>query len=127
MVRRRLNPKASPNNAFVATTAGSRDSGVIRKTVVEISTLTGIVFKDSEGVTRTVAVSPAVTTLKAIQGRIEDIFTENGFVIGNRYDSGVNIVADGGGFIVTVKGEVEITSISAQTPESVDVIEDNYL
>jgi len=118
MVKKLLNPDQSQDNILKATSDlghGSVEKWKGTVTVAAATGLTGIVFIDAKGVQQTVAVSPALTTIKAASARIQEIFVANGYIVDRGLEGemiGVTIKAVSTNWNIVFMGDVRVISVS---------------
>ena len=112
MIRKRLNPNSSDDNTLKLGSALQHLGTSGWKSSRTITTLTGMVYLNSEGASITKAWSPALTTWATIKAALEAEVAVGGYYLGNDSDYGIKVVPDGSNFIVTFTGDIKVTSLS---------------
>jgi hypothetical protein len=112
MIRKRLNPNSSDDNTLKLGSALQHLGTERWKSTRTITTLTAMVYLNSEGESVTKTWDPAKTTWATIKAALETEVGVGGYYLGNDDDYGIKVVPDGSNFIVTFTGDIKVTSLS---------------
>lgn len=125
MIRKRLNPNSSSDNTFKLGTALQHLPTDQWKSTRTITTLSAMVYLNSEGVSTSKTFSPALTTWATIKAALETEVGVGGYYLGNDDDYGIKVVPDGSDFIVTFTGDIKVTSLSGSATTVTAIANEN--
>lgn len=125
MIRKRLNPNSSNDNTLKLGSALQHQGTDKWKSTRTITTLSAMVYLNSEGVSTSKTFSPALTTWATIKAALETEIGVGGYYLGNDDDYGIKVVPNGSDFDVTFKGDIKVTSLSGSNTTVTAIANDN--
>jgi hypothetical protein len=125
MISKRLNINSSDDNTLKLGSALQHLPTERWKSTRTITTLTAMVYLNSEGVSTSKTFSPALTTWATIKAALETEIGVGGYYLGNDDDYGIKVVPNGSDFDVTFKGDIKVTSLSGSATTVTAISNDN--
>jgi hypothetical protein len=125
MIRKRLNPNSSADNTLKLGSALQHLPTDRWKCTRTITTLTAMIYLNSEGVSITKTWGTAPTTWAGIKAALEAEVGVGGYYLGNDDNYGIKVIPNGSDFDVEFTGDIKVTSLSGSATTVVALGNDN--